>query len=951
MFKKNQIRVVARIILMAVIIAGAIGAMPVQAGAKTIGGTTTGKDDWFNPSNGIPTVNITTPSYPVGIRNGEMKFVPYQLEETNNASGEITNRTYQFYTQYDVPLSEAIGPFSTLISVDSLRTNGWNEAAYLPRDVVNKARGMDEYALVLKTSYEGISHSGVKFSAQASLLILLPPAEFGKSAPPNEASVSPSNQSLRWNSSVGAIDYEYCFDTIDNNSCDTNWTGTYNTNTALQDLPPDTTFYWQVRANNMAGTTYADNGNWWSFTTCTSSLITVTNTNDSGAGSLRQAIADICSGGTITFAPALSGQTITLNSVLVVDKDLIINGSSLTTKISISGNNSVRVLEISPDATVSLNGLVVKNGYSSTHGGGIYNSGSLTVTNCVFFNNSSDINGGAIFNTDFLTTMHTGTLTVMNSTFLGNSAHHTGGGISNGDGQLDIMDSTFSGNSAKFGGGLITGFGTEVNVTNSTFSENSAEWGGGMFNDLTLLTLANNTFFHNLADYGGGLYNASVTTITNSTFSGNSAASSGGGIYNDWGLLNYTNTILANSISGDDCYNNIAHEARIGINNNNLVLNNAAAPNDCGIPLLTSDPLLGPLQNNGGLTQTMALLPGSPAIDAGDDANCPATDQRGVTRPQGSHCDIGAYEFVPTPTVKPGIPALLSPANGALVNTLQPTLDWEDSSPVALYYQLQVSADNAFTALVVDKTNLPTSQFTFLSDLDPSVRYYWRVRGLNAIDEAGDWSEIWGFTTGNPPSVPVLVSPAEDELVTSYRPLFDWQNSTNPSRTAFKRYEIQVDEDENFGSPIFTATTAEGKRTDSKFTPATDLPSNIRLYWRVRAVNEVGGVENFSAWSVVRSFRSAIQPPILLSPAPGIIVETRTPTFDWADVPEASGYTIQVSTHSNFRTLLVNSNTIDSAYAILTDLPANKVIYWRVQTQGLFGPSAWSTTFQFKTPR
>ena len=91
--------------------------------------------------------------------------------------------------------------------------------------------------------------------------------------------------------------------------------------------------------------------------------------------------------------------------------------------------------------------------------------------------------------------------------------------------------------------------------------------------------------------------------------------------------------------------------------NNNLVESNAPSPNACGSVSISADPLLGSLQDNGGFTQTMALLPGSPAIDAGDNANCPATDQRGVTRPQGSGCDIGAYEYeasiVPTPTFTP----------------------------------------------------------------------------------------------------------------------------------------------------------------------------------------------------------------------------------------------------------------------------------------------------------
>ena len=140
-------------------------------------------------------------------------------------------------------------------------------------------------------------------------------------------------------------------------------------------------------------------------------------------------------------------------------------------------------------------------------------------------------------------------------------------------------------------------------------------------------------------------------------FSNNTSPSSGGGIYNyDYATLNYSNTIVANS-TGGGCYN----AGIIGINSNNLVEDNAPSPNNCGTPFLISDPNLGSLASNGGFTQTMALLAGSPAIDAGNDVICAAApvsnlDQRGIARPQGLHCDIGAFESdqpPSTPTYTP----------------------------------------------------------------------------------------------------------------------------------------------------------------------------------------------------------------------------------------------------------------------------------------------------------
>ena len=209
-----------------------------------------------------------------------------------------------------------------------------------------------------------------------------------------------------------------------------------------------------------------------------------------------------------------------------------------------------------------------------------------------------------------------GKLTVANSTFSGNSAQN-GGAIFIRSGMVDISSSTFLDNSASNAGGGILNWTGSMKVTNSTFSGNSANQGGGIYNDVSSLTLKNSTFSGNSATTGSGLYNA--------------------------GSLDFFNNLLANASSGEDCFNEDGAGV-ISTNDRNLVEFNAATPNNCGTPTLISDPKLGPLDDNGGLTRTLALLPGSPAINAGDDTSCVATDQRGVTRPQGVHCDMGAYE-------------------------------------------------------------------------------------------------------------------------------------------------------------------------------------------------------------------------------------------------------------------------------------------------------------------
>ncbi|HNO92799.1 MAG TPA: choice-of-anchor Q domain-containing protein, partial [Anaerolineales bacterium] len=402
------------------------------------------------------------------------------------------------------------------------------------------------------------------------------------------------------------------------------------------------------------------------------SSIIVTNTNDSGVGSLRQALVDIAPGGTITFDSSLSGATIQLAATLTLDKNVTIDGSSLASQVTISGDTdgngtgNVRVFDVNHNVTATLNNLAITKGTnrnisSEIGGGGISNLGTLTVLNCVFSDNSAD-RGGGIFNTDG------GTLTVLNSTFAHNSAvTDDGGGIANWNGTLTITDSAFSYNSAYYAGGGIFNAGTVTTVLNNTFSNNSAIYGGGIANwYVGIITVTGSTFSNNSSSaYGGGLYiNSGTGTVTNSTFSGNTTGLGGGGIYNYGTLtvrnstvsgnvatsfgggifndrtLNYTNTLIANS-TGGDCVNNLG---TVDTNTKNLVEDGGCSAG------LSGDPNLGTLASNGGSTQTFALLAGSSAIDAGDDASCPITDQRGISRLQGAHCDIGAYEFENSPT-------------------------------------------------------------------------------------------------------------------------------------------------------------------------------------------------------------------------------------------------------------------------------------------------------------
>jgi hypothetical protein len=288
----------------------------------------------------------------------------------------------------------------------------------------------------------------------------------------------------------------------------------------------------------------------------------------------------------------------------------------------------------------------------SNGGGGIHNIGIVELENVSIARNHGGVDGGGIFNQ--------GTLTVSRSVISDNLANSTGGGIDSG-GSATITDSTISGNFADFGaggGGGIHNFGT-MSIATSTLSGNvSEDWAGGIGNGGEL-EMINVTVSGNLAGTdGGGLWNHPIgSSYLNNVTLSNNEAYDGGGVfavaaqsYPD--QIRIRNTIVAGNISVD-CASPVSS---LGYNLDSDGSCGLAGPGD----LPNRDPLLGPLADNGGPTHTHALLFDSPAIDAGDNAGCPSTDQRGVQRPiDGDRdnfaiCDIGAYEFEPGPPITPG---------------------------------------------------------------------------------------------------------------------------------------------------------------------------------------------------------------------------------------------------------------------------------------------------------
>ena len=252
--------------------------------------------------------------------------------------------------------------------------------------------------------------------------------------------------------------------------------------------------------------------------------------------------------------------------------------------------------------------------------------------------------------------LNTGTsnASISNATFSDNFASNVGGGMRNSGSDPLLFNVTFSGNIAvNSGGGMINVSDSHPILNNVLFSGNSATdalgSGGGMSNSESNATLINVTFSGNSStDWGGGIYNYwSNLNLTNATFTDNSATF-GGGIFNHGQVGNPAHLTITNSIlwgNAPDQIYNFGAENIIDLTYSLIDFPGYSDPTN-----IIGDPLLGPLADNGGFTLTHALGAGSPAIDAGDPSNCPATDQRGFPRPvdgdgiNGPRCDMGAYE-------------------------------------------------------------------------------------------------------------------------------------------------------------------------------------------------------------------------------------------------------------------------------------------------------------------
>jgi hypothetical protein len=445
--------------------------------------------------------------------------------------------------------------------------------------------------------------------------------------------------------------------------------------------------------------------------------------------SLREAIgeANLLGEGTsvIQFDPSLTSggpAAIQLSlGELAIESRLVIDGPGADL-LTIDAQGNSRVFNVDDfdggsQQLVTISGLTLTGGYDSNGGGAIFSQERLTVSDCVVSGNTAQW-GGGLYNAEY------GTLTVLRSQISGNHAIEpvpgalgSGGGLYNWGGDVSVLDSTITGNdSVTDAGGVRNANGGSLSILRSTISDNTAsDSGGGLRNDDGNVEISSSTISGNHADRGGGLFiatpNFQQTTISNSTISGNVAPTGGGGLYNESGHVFvefstitqnvsldlvgsgvaaapspvdspttfYCSLIVANFDPNDGTQSDPYDVAVAGESNSlfslgyNIVgiggfVNDTF--NQIGDQIIgTDDPLLGPLADNGGPTFTHALLPGSPAIDAGDpdavagEVDVPLYDQRGAgfdrvrdgDAAEGIAVDVGAFE-VQAFVVGPALP-------------------------------------------------------------------------------------------------------------------------------------------------------------------------------------------------------------------------------------------------------------------------------------------------------
>jgi hypothetical protein len=810
----------------------------------------------------------------------------------------------------------------------------------------------------------------------------VPPGAFGKSSPVDATTNGSTSPTLSWGAGSGADSYEYCYDTTDNNAC-SNWISTgATTSTNLSGLTRGATYYWQVRAKNDYGTTYADGSNtaYWSFTVTDA----VSWTGETNGGS------------PVSFVVINSG-TQWSNFRLKTFFNAIPCNTSGSIQVTISGPGNITNSQFSNSSTAlfHFHGQFTSQ-YTAT---GTYKFTNYPVTvytpfppaPCTHYLNQSgtwtatapmpppgDFNKVSPSNAAMGQSINP-TLTWGKSTNA--SSYEYCYDTSRNSSCDTAWQSTTAANASLAGLGYNTVYEWQVRAVNTggnKYANAGAWWSFKVVIPPPVLTTPpdGENLLHNrpvfdwddVPDAAG--YTLQISK--NNTFTQ---------LVGTYPVTLSTYTPLVNLPA------NLALFWRVqsrGVNGPSpwSAVRSINTANPPGVPTLLLPAANGlttdytPRLDWGLVTLPAATIFGSYHIQVADNAafTAPVVDESGLTglllheytpgtdlnsntiyywrvRSYNTLGHYSAWSLVRTFRTALLPPTLIAPDHATVQLTRRPAFDWSDVAG-ATGYTLQVSKNTAFTSLT-GTYNTIASNYTPIADLPPSVTLYWRVLSKGA-NGPSLWSGSRSFTTPNPPGIPLLTAPANNALTTDSTPLLDWGNvtvpTTPPGAPAFDHYRVQVDDNADFSSPVIDVNVP-GPVANSNYAPVTPLASNTRFYWRVSSYNVSG---QYSAWSLVRYFRTAILPPVLSGPADTITVSSLRPTFDWGDVIGANGYAIQASKFNTFSPLVLNATITggtNSHYTPLANLPVNTALYWRVKANGLNGPSLWSSpVWSFTTP-
>ncbi len=573
---------------------------------------------------------------------------------------------------------------------------------------------------------------------------------------------------------------------------------------------------------------------------------------------------------------------------VTISKSLTIQGAGMNATL-LEGGGIAEVLDLTA-GPVTINDLTIKNGDSKDYAGGIKSSGvNLTLTRVKITGNSGHFGGGVYFKD--------GTLNMTDCLVSDNSSTGSGGGINlSGSGSSTITGTTVTGNEGLEAGALSVINTGGVTVTNSTITANSCT--------------------RTTSCAGAINFNNQPGIIINSTITGNLSINDAALLTNG-GTVTFKNSIIAFNYRGtnfDDCR---APNVPFVSNGYNL-----KSDTDCGGTVATdifqTSPalaLLGPLQDNGGLTPTVALLVGSPAIDAGTNTLCPATDQRGETRPYNGTCDIGAFEYQPLA----GAFGKDQPADGATGLAADVTITWL-TSPGADEYQWCVDQtdDDACDSSWITKA---TSLFEILQGMAPG-EYFWTVRAKNGggytYSDGGVW---WSFNVVFPPGTFNKTAPANGATNRPRNLTLRW----NPSSNAVEyKYCLRK-----------TGETCTWKTTGPSTSVAVSNLVSAKWYWQVKAINANGTVN--ANGNTMWTFTVPPKPGAFgkTSPVTNAINKPTTVTLYWAKSSNAIKYEYCIK--KSLSAACTWKPTGLTQKVTLSGLLKNQKYYWQVRAKNAVG--------------